>query len=50
MGSSAVAPPSSTATMSSVIAPSIAWRLRMNAKPANTDCSVAGSRGRATCS
>ena len=42
IGSSAAAPPSSTATMSSVIAPSTAWRLRMNDSPAKTDESVTG--------
>ena len=42
IGKSAAAPPSSTATMSSVIAPSSAWRLRLNHSPAKTESSVSG--------
>ena len=44
IGSSAVAPPSSTAKRSSEIVPSMTGRLRMKETPAKTEASVTGSR------
>ena len=55
IGSSAVAPPSSTAKRSSEIAPSTGGRLRMKRMPANTESSVTlpggagGARKRINC-
>ena len=45
IGSSAVAPPSSTANRSSEMTPSTSGRARMKCTPANTDLQRGGSRG-----
>jgi hypothetical protein len=50
IGSSAVAPPNSTANRSSEITPSTSLRSRMKCTPANSDFKLAGSRLGGACS